>query len=288
MASQSSTAPPAGTPPVITLISLSNDNPDSEDDLPPVATDDQSQIENGTPSWTIADSDDDNEPLDTPATTATDPGSFDGEEGEVGDENGDGGFDEDDDAASDWGGDEDETPTRSDEDEDEDDGTFDIPEFEEDEEDESDNERAGMGADNEGEADEADAGSDTEDMVRLIDADGAKNELADFHPMVIVPTDDEVAAMAMVVRDAKGEIIDDKHSNTFPWLTRFEKARVIGTRAAQLSHGAPPQINVPEGLIDSMKIAEIELENGQIPFIIRRPLPDGEFEYWPVNELQVL
>jgi DNA-directed RNA polymerase subunit K/omega len=37
-----------------------------------------------------------------------------------------------------------------------------------------------------------------------------------------------------------------------------------------------------------MKIAEIELENGQIPFIIRRPLPDGTSEYWPVNELQIL
>ena len=156
------------------------------------------------------------------------------------------------------------------------------------EDNESDNERAGMGDDAEGEAEEADAGSDTEEMVRLIDADGAKSELADYHPMVIVPTDDEVAAMAMVVRDAKGEIIDEKHSNTFPWITRFERARVIGTRAAQLSHGAPPQINVPDGLIDSMKIAEIELENGQIPFIIRRPLPDGAFEYWPVNELQVL
>ena len=115
---------------------------------------------------------------------------------------------------------------------------------------------AGNG-DDEGEADEADVVATLEEGTPNI-AGWPTKAAVDITPMVIVPTDEEVAAMAMVVRDAKGEIIDEKHSNTFPWITRFEKARVIGTRAAQLSHGAPPQIKVPDGLIDSMKIAEIE------------------------------
>lgn len=261
MASPSPTDTQNNPLPVITLIPKDNDEQSEEEDfdveeLPP--------IENSVAKWSISpDSDQD--------------------EGEVEDEQEEDENSEGEDEDPDWEGDDEE-----DEDEDETQSNFDMPDFEEDDEDE----RSGMGsndeADDEADDGEAEAGSDTEEMVRLIDPDQAKGELADYHPMIIVPTDEEVAALAMVVRDAQGNIIDDKHSNTFPWLTRFERARVIGTRATQLSHGAPPQINVPDGLIDSMKIAEIELENGQIPFIIRRPLPDGTSEYWPVNELPIL
>ncbi len=136
--------------------------------------------------------------------------------------------------------------------------------------------------------DEGDAGSDEEDTVRLIDGDAARRELAEMHPTIIVPTDAELDALALVVRDSEGAIIDENHSRTSPWMNRFERARVLGTRASQLSHGAPPQIEVPEGTIDSLKIAIMELEQNQIPFVIRRPLPDGSSEYWPVHELEQL
>lgn len=133
---------------------------------------------------------------------------------------------------------------------------------------------------------DGDAGSDVEDTVRLIDSDAARRELADMHPTLIVPTDTEVDALAMVVRDSNGHIIDENHSRTFPWMSRFERAGILGTRATQLSHGAPPQIRVPDGVIDSAAIASMELEQGQIPLIVRRPLPDGTSEYWPVHELE--
>ena len=259
MASPSPTATPNKPLPVITLIPKDNGDEYEVDDFD---VEDLPPIENSVAKWDIS------------------PGS-DEEEGEVEDEQEEDENSEGEDEDPDWEGDDEEEEEAA-----KTSSHFDMPDFEEDDEDEA--ERSGMGPDGEAGEDEADAGSDTEEMVRLIDPDQAKGELADYHPMIIVPTDEEVAALAMVVRDAKGNIIDEKHSNTFPWLTRFERARVIGTRATQLSHGAPPQINVPDGLIDSMKIAEIELENGQIPFIIRRPLPDGTSEYWPVNELQIL
>ena len=132
---------------------------------------------------------------------------------------------------------------------------------------------------------EGEAGSDTEDTVRLIDAVAAREELSDMHPMLRVPTDAEVDALSLVVRNATGEIIDANHSRTPPWMTRFEKTRILGTRASQLSHDAPAQINVPDGMIDSMTIAQMELDQGQIAFVVRRPLPDGTSEYWPVHEL---
>lgn len=60
-------------------------------------------------------------------------------------------------------------------------------------------------------------------------------------------------------------------------LTRFEKARIIGARALQLSMGAPPLVKV-EGVEDPLKLAEIEFEEGLIPLIVVRHYPDGRIE----------
>ncbi len=57
-------------------------------------------------------------------------------------------------------------------------------------------------------------------------------------------------------------------------LTKYEKAKIIGTRALQLSNGAQPMVKV-DGIIDVMDIAKKELEEYKLPFIIRRKYPDG-------------
>jgi DNA-directed RNA polymerase I, II, and III subunit RPABC2 len=250
------------------------DDDEVDDELPPPEIEDVTdQISNPVASWSITEMDDDDE------EEAQQPSEFVAGEQEVEDSEEEDGEDE----QSDWEGDvdaEDEDEQRS-VDDDDDESRSGVVTMPDDDEYESAPEQ-------EGGDDEGDAGSDTEEMVRLIDPDTAKKELADYHPTIIVPTGAELDALAMVVRDAEGNIIDENHSRTIPWMTRFEQARVIGTRAVQLSNGAPPQIELPDGLIDSMKIAELELQNNQIPFIIRRPLPDGTSEYWPVNELQLL
>jgi len=72
---------------------------------------------------------------------------------------------------------------------------------------------------------------------------------------------------------------------TTPFLTKYERARVLGTRALQISMGAP--ILVPlAGETDPLQIAQKELSLQKIPFIIRRHLPCGNFEDWSVNELR--
>jgi len=52
--------------------------------------------------------------------------------------------------------------------------------------------------------------------------------------------------------------------------TRFEKARIIGARALQISMGAPVLINVPEDIIDPVDIALLEFEKGVIPITVLR------------------
>ena len=73
---------------------------------------------------------------------------------------------------------------------------------------------------------------------------------------------------------------------TTRFLTKYEKARVLGTRALQLSMNAPPMVAV-EGETDPLEIAYKELREKKIPFIIRRYLPDGSFEDWKLDELAI-
>ena len=63
-----------------------------------------------------------------------------------------------------------------------------------------------------------------------------------------------------------------------PTLTRFEKARILGARALQLSLGAPPFISIPKEVATSLDLAYTELEKRVIPITIRRVLPNGDFQ----------
>nr|QBK90489.1 MAG: RNA polymerase Rpb6 [Pithovirus LCPAC103] len=69
------------------------------------------------------------------------------------------------------------------------------------------------------------------------------------------------------------------------WLTKYERAKVLGIRALQISKNAPPTIEVPPGMINSLDIAQLELEAHRLPLILIRRYPDGSEEEWPVSEL---
>ncbi len=68
-----------------------------------------------------------------------------------------------------------------------------------------------------------------------------------------------------------------------PTLTRFEKARIMGARALQLSLGAPPFIQIPKTARISLDIAMEELEQRVIPITIRRVLPNGDYQNIPID-----
>jgi DNA-directed RNA polymerases I, II, and III subunit RPABC2 len=73
---------------------------------------------------------------------------------------------------------------------------------------------------------------------------------------------------------------------TMPYLTKYERVRILGTRAKQISLGAKILVNNVDLTTKShIEIATIELELGVIPFKIRRPLPNGQVEEWKISEL---
>jgi DNA-directed RNA polymerase I, II, and III subunit RPABC2 len=84
-----------------------------------------------------------------------------------------------------------------------------------------------------------------------------------------------------------GEKADSNH-RTYPFLTNFEKTKIIGLRANQISKGSVPFISVPKHITDVRDIARLELEQKRLPFIIKRPLPNGDFEYWRIADLLIL
>lgn len=111
--------------------------------------------------------------------------------------------------------------------------------------------------------------------------------IANHHPELLVHNYDEVEALTHVTRDSRGIIIDPLH-RTLPFLTKYEKTRILGERAKQLNGGAKAFIETNPTIIDGYLIAHTELEQKKIPFIIRRPLNNGGSEYWKLSDLEII
>ena len=126
---------------------------------------------------------------------------------------------------------------------------------------------------------------DGETYLKKFDKEINSNYILNNHPECALQNYDEILAMTKVVRDKNNIIIDDLH-RTIPHLTKYERARILGQRAKQIECGATPFIKVPENVIDGYLIADLELKQGRIPFIIRRPMPNGGSEYWKINDLE--
>jgi DNA-directed RNA polymerase I, II, and III subunit RPABC2 len=133
--------------------------------------------------------------------------------------------------------------------------------------------------------DDEDDDDDGEQYLQKFEQSVNDNYILNFHPESVLQNYNEILSMTNVVRNSDGIIIDSLH-RTIPYLTKYEKARILGQRAKQINSGAYPFVKVPENVIDGYIIAEMELKLKRIPFIIRRPLPNGGSEYWKVQDLE--
>ena len=99
---------------------------------------------------------------------------------------------------------------------------------------------------------------------------------------------DVIRNREIIMSDVDHEIQELQSDNKIlmgpPNLTRFEKARIMGARALQLSLGAPTFIDIPETAATSLDIAMEELDQRLIPISIRRVLPNGDFQNIPLFE----
>lgn len=131
------------------------------------------------------------------------------------------------------------------------------------------------------------AESDVSDEERINRFEECMKEdlVAKMHPQEIPVRYEDVKELLPVHRD-EFDRVDPLHTTT-PVLTKFEKASILGLRAKQINSGAPPFVE-RNGVIDGYQIALEELNQKKLPFIIKRPLPDGRSEYWNVADLEVI
>lgn len=137
------------------------------------------------------------------------------------------------------------------------------------------------------ESDEDSDDNDYYDNMKKIDQDINKDILFNYHPETKQINYKELLTLSNVVKNKKGDIIDPLHK-TIPFLTCYEKAKILGMRAKQINNGSMPFVDVPKNIIDGHTIALMELNKKKIPFIIRRPIPNGGSEYWKVSDLKIL
>jgi DNA-directed RNA polymerase subunit K/omega len=80
--------------------------------------------------------------------------------------------------------------------------------------------------------------------------------------------------------------------STLPYYTKYEYVTLLGTRAQQLAEGARPLVSL-DGIITSdptfvWKVAEKEIAEKRLPFIVHRRIPNGMSEYWSATELGIM
>lgn len=79
---------------------------------------------------------------------------------------------------------------------------------------------------------------------------------------------------------------------TLPWMSKYEFDQLIGLRTMHLSKGAPPFVDLAQdfkikGNMELRQVAIQEIQEGKLPYLVKRPLPNGTAEYWPVSKLNL-
>ena len=91
----------------------------------------------------------------------------------------------------------------------------------------------------------------------------------------------DIEHKSVEITDKNGQIVTGP-----PTLTRFEKARIMGARALQLSLGAPVFIEIPKNTVTSLEIAMKELKQRVIPIVIKRTLPNGAYQNLSIEQFE--
>ena len=108
------------------------------------------------------------------------------------------------------------------------------------------------------------------------------------HPECILDYTESVASkLPLRTAPVSAAALSDPYHQSQPFLTQFEKTKILGFRTNQLAQGARPFVTVPEHVTSVLEIARLELEQRRLPFIVKRPMPDGSFEYWRLSDLAI-
>ena len=135
--------------------------------------------------------------------------------------------------------------------------------------------------------DESDSDDEDEQYLQKFDKEMRQNIVEEYHPELVIHSNEDIQAYTKIVRNEQGIIVDPLHT-TLPFVTKYERARILGERAKQINAGAKPLVKLDKDVIDGYLIASQEFQEKVIPFIIKRPLPNGGCEYWKFKDLELI
>lgn len=135
--------------------------------------------------------------------------------------------------------------------------------------------------------DEGDELSQEDEIDIRIDDEFKTDYIQRIHPEEINESFQIMNEKCLITRD-ENQFINDSLHVTYPLLTKYERARILGMRISQLNKGAKPLTEYNQFIIDNNIIAEKELREKRLPFIIMRPIPNGGKEYWRLQDLEIL
>jgi DNA-directed RNA polymerase I, II, and III subunit RPABC2 len=98
---------------------------------------------------------------------------------------------------------------------------------------------------------------------------------------------------SLVVQDDAQRIknMDRSGYRSLPLMTKYEFNQVIGLRSTHLAQGATPFVETEGTINRNMNLRSIalrELKENKLPYIIKRPMPNGKPEYWSINDLSLV
>ena len=128
---------------------------------------------------------------------------------------------------------------------------------------------------------------DDENYLQKFNENIKKNIITDYHPELKFHNYEEIENLTTIIKNENGTIVDPLHK-TLPFLTKYEKTRILGERTHQINSGSKPFVQIESDVIDGYLIALAELEEKKIPFIVKRPLPNGGCEYWKLKDLEII
>jgi DNA-directed RNA polymerase I, II, and III subunit RPABC2 len=109
--------------------------------------------------------------------------------------------------------------------------------------------------------------------------------LLKFHPECVLDYEEDEQS-SILLRTTLSE--EDPYHKSMPFLSVFEKTKIIGMRTNQLAQGARPYIVVPEHITSVLDIAKLELEQRRLPIIIKRHMPDGKYEKFRLSDMIII
>ena len=148
------------------------------------------------------------------------------------------------------------------------------------------------GADNE---DVEDVLENLEEFDEADEADGEAEQttlfsnpietLLKFHPECVLDYEEDEQP-SIPLRTTLSE--EDPYHKSMPFLSVFERTKILGMRTNQLAQGARPYIVVPEHITNVLDIAKLELEQRRLPLIIKRHMPDGTYEKFRLSDMIII